>query len=125
MIKLTIDKYIDGRGISRYWLSKATGIQYPVIDKYYKNTVVRYDSYVLDRICAALDCDITDILCYEKIKDFQLPRFSERCWKPFIFLFFLPLLCRRGLFFLLFPPLLCRGTECLQEGMEFLAPCIC
>ena len=62
MIKLTIDKKLDELGITRYELSKRTGIGFPVIDKYYKNNVVRYDSYVLDRICTALECDISDII---------------------------------------------------------------
>lgn len=66
MIKLTVDKYIDERGITRYELSKRTGIRFQIIDNYYKNKVVRYDSYVLDRICEALDCDITDILVFTK-----------------------------------------------------------
>lgn len=66
MIKLILDKTLENRKISRYELAKRTGIQYPIIDKYYKNTVVRYDSYVLDRICSALDCEITDIIEYKK-----------------------------------------------------------
>ena len=66
MIKLTLDKALKKSKISRYELAKRTGIQYQVIDNYYKNKVIRYDSYVLDRICDALDCDITDILAYVK-----------------------------------------------------------
>ena len=66
MIKLTIDKYIDTRKITRYELSKRTGIRFQVIDNYYKNKVVRYDSYVLDRICEALNCKISDIIEYTK-----------------------------------------------------------
>lgn len=66
MIKLTIDKVLDSKGISRYMLSKATGIQYQIIDHYYKNQVKRYDSYILDRICSALDCDISDIIEYKR-----------------------------------------------------------
>ena len=66
MIKLTIDKYIDSRKITRYELSKRTGIRFQIIDNYYKNKVVRYDSYVLERICEALDCDISDIIEYTK-----------------------------------------------------------
>ena len=62
MIKLTIDKKLDELGITRYELSKRTGIGFPIIDKYYKNNVIRYDSYVLDRICIALECDISDII---------------------------------------------------------------
>lgn len=66
MIKLTVDKYIDNKGISRYELSKRSGISYQIIDKYYKNKVVRYDSYVLDKICQAAGCDISDIIEYTK-----------------------------------------------------------
>ena len=66
VIKLVIDKYIDSRNITRYDLSKRTGIRFHIIDNYYKNKVVRYDSFVLDRICQALNCDIFDIIEYEK-----------------------------------------------------------
>lgn len=64
MIRLTIDKYIDNKRITRYELSKRTGIRFHIIDNYYKNKVVRYDSDVLDRICTALECDISDIIEY-------------------------------------------------------------
>ena len=66
MIKLTVDKYIDDRKITRYELSKRTGIAFQIIDNYYKNKVMRYDSYVLDRICEALNCDVADIIEYKK-----------------------------------------------------------
>ncbi len=66
MVKLTLDKYLDERGITRYELSKRTGIIFHVIDGYYKNKVVRYDSYILDKICTALECDISDIIKYTK-----------------------------------------------------------
>ena len=46
------------------WLR--TGIQYQIIDKYYKNKVKRYDSYVLDRICKALDCSIDELFLYKE-----------------------------------------------------------
>ena len=66
MIRLTLDKYLDTNGISRYDLAKRTGIEYHIIDKYYKNKVVRYDSYVLNKICDALECDITELIEYKK-----------------------------------------------------------
>ena len=65
MIKITLDDCLKNAGITRYELSKRTGIRFQIIDNYYKNKVVRYDSYVLDRICTALSCDISDILKYE------------------------------------------------------------
>lgn len=61
-VKLTIDKALEKRGVSRYELAKRTGIQYHIIDNYYKNKVVRYDSYILARICEALECDVTELI---------------------------------------------------------------
>ncbi len=66
MIILTIDKKLENLKITRYELAKRTGIQYQIIDNYYKNKIKRYDSYVLDRICEALDCEIQDIISYKK-----------------------------------------------------------
>lgn len=53
MIRLTLDKVLVNRGLTRYELAKRTGIRYQIIDNYYKNKVKRYDSYVLERICDA------------------------------------------------------------------------
>ena len=66
MIKLTLEKALENAKITRYELSKRTDIQYQIIDNYYKNHVKRYDSFILDRICAALDCGIDDIIEYTK-----------------------------------------------------------
>ena len=66
MIRICLDKTLVKSNISRYELSKRTGIQYQIIDNYYKNKVKRYDSFVLERICEALDCSISDIIEYKK-----------------------------------------------------------
>lgn len=66
MIRIKLDKTLEKYNISRYELSKRTGIQYQIIDNYYKNKVKRFDSYVLERICDALDCTIADIIEYKK-----------------------------------------------------------
>ena len=67
IIKLSeILKYLKEKGITRYELSKRTEIKFQTIDRYYKNLVVRYDSYILDRICIALGCNISDILEFTK-----------------------------------------------------------
>ena len=66
MIRICLDKALDKFNISRYELSKRTGIQYQIIDNYYKNKVKRYDSYVLERICCALNCSIDDVIEIEK-----------------------------------------------------------
>lgn len=61
-VRIKLDKMLEHLGITRYELSKRTGIQYLNIDNYYKNKISRYDSYILARICEALNCDISDIL---------------------------------------------------------------
>ena len=71
MVRLTIDKYLDENGITRYELAKRTEVKFQTIDRYYKNRVVRYDSYILDRICAALECNLSDIIEY--VKDDESP----------------------------------------------------
>ena len=68
MVRLIIDKYLDQRSITRYELAKRTDVKFQTIDRYYKNRVVRYDSYILDRICAALECELSDIIEYQKEK---------------------------------------------------------
>ena len=71
MVKLTIDKYLEKCGITRYELAKRIEVKFQTVDRYYKNRVVRYDSYILDRICAVLECDLSDILEYIKDEDTQ------------------------------------------------------
>ena len=61
-VQLCLDRFLIGKGISRYELSKRSGILYPVVDRYYKNQVQRYDRYVLSRFCTVLECDISDII---------------------------------------------------------------
>lgn len=61
-LRLCLDRYLDKHGITRYELAKRTGIGYPIVDKYYKNNIQRYDSYVLAKFCTALSCRIEDIL---------------------------------------------------------------
>lgn len=65
-VKLVLDKTLNKLNVSRYELAKRTEIRYQIIDNYYKNKVVRYDGYVLARICMALNCDISDLLELEE-----------------------------------------------------------
>lgn len=64
MIHIKLAQLLEERGISRYRLSQMTETKYQIIDNYYKNRIVRYDREILSRMCAALDCDVGDILEY-------------------------------------------------------------
>ena len=65
MIRLSMKDYLDKHGITRYELAKRSGISFQVIDKYYKNKVVRYDSYLLEKFCDALGCGVADLIEYK------------------------------------------------------------
>ena len=66
MIRVCLEQVLAEKGMTRYELAKKAGITYPVIDKYYKNKVSRYDRTVLARICQVLDCEVGDILALTK-----------------------------------------------------------
>ena len=66
MVRICLDKSLEKYKVSRYELSKRTGIQYQIIDNYFKNKVKRYDSYVIDRICTTLNCRIEEIIEFVK-----------------------------------------------------------
>ena len=61
-IRLYLDKILEEKNISRYALAKATNTQSPIIDKYYKNRVERYDKDLLLRMCLYLECEPGDLL---------------------------------------------------------------
>ncbi len=60
-----LKKVMYRKHISIYHLSKLTGLKYDVILRYYNNQIIRYDSFVLARLCYALNCCISDLLKYE------------------------------------------------------------
>ena len=66
MLRLRLEKLLEEKQVTRYWLAQKTKIKYQTIDKYYKNKIVRYDSYILNSICDALNCTPADLFYYEK-----------------------------------------------------------
>ena len=49
-----------------FQLARIADIRYDVIRKYYNNEIIRYDSNVLARICYSLNCDVSEVIKYEK-----------------------------------------------------------
>lgn len=54
------------KNITRNRLSVLTGTTYNVINRYYNNDISRVDLDVLARICYVLECNVSDVLEYEK-----------------------------------------------------------
>jgi len=61
-VMIVLDEFLQSKNITRYEVSKRTGIKFQTIDNYYKNKVVRYDSDLLLRMCLALGCEVGDII---------------------------------------------------------------
>lgn len=65
-IIFTLKEYLDSRQITRYWLSKNSGVSMSAVENIYKNKTRRIDFSTLEKICSTLDCEISDILHLEK-----------------------------------------------------------
>lgn len=61
-IIFTLKEYLDSRQITRYWLSKNSGVSISAVENIYKNKTRRIDFSTLEKICSTLDCGISDIL---------------------------------------------------------------
>ena len=65
-IKCILKKVMKQKNINIYQLSRLADIKYDVLKRYINNQIIKYDMRVLSRICYSLNCDIGDILKYEK-----------------------------------------------------------
>lgn len=66
MVHFTLDKILIEKNISKYWLSKQTGIDNNTLAKIYNNESKQIKLETLDKICIALDCNINDLVVFKK-----------------------------------------------------------
>ena len=52
--------------MSRNKLCNLTATNYDLINRYYNNKEIRIDLDIIARICYVLDCDVNDLIKYEK-----------------------------------------------------------
>ena len=69
VIKIRLNKLLDERGKTMYWLAKETGIRYATIFNLTKGKTDRLKIETLDRICDVLDCKPGDVLVRVNDKD--------------------------------------------------------
>ena len=55
--------------ISKNKLCRLTGLRFETIQGYYLGTISRVDLYVLSQFCNVLNCNVEDILRYQKQND--------------------------------------------------------
>ena len=65
-IRFHIKEIRDTKNITRSRLAKLANIRFEVAGKWYSGKIERMDLDVLTRLCYALDCEISDLITYEK-----------------------------------------------------------
>lgn len=61
---IVLAEYLKTNGISKNQLAMKANLQRTQLNSYCKNNIKRPDFDVLARICYALNCDLSDIICY-------------------------------------------------------------
>lgn len=65
-MKVILNETLHQKGISQYQLSKIIGITPANLNNLCNNKTTSIKFSILDKICEALDCNVSDILQYEK-----------------------------------------------------------
>ena len=65
-VSIHLKELIEAKGITRYRLAKLADTRFEVVEKWCSGTVERIDSDVLARFCFILNCNISDIIKYDK-----------------------------------------------------------
>lgn len=65
-ISIHLKEIIEEKGVTRYRLAKLADTRFEVVEKWCSGTVERIDSDVLARFCYILNCDVGDIIKFNK-----------------------------------------------------------
>jgi len=65
-ISIHLKEQIEKNGITRYRLAKLADTRFEVIEKWCSGTVERIDTDVLARFCYILNCNVGDIIKFDK-----------------------------------------------------------
>lgn len=61
-IQIKLKELIEEKGITKNELCRKAGMERTQLNQFCRNEITRLDTNVLARICAALDCDIHELL---------------------------------------------------------------
>ena len=65
-VSVHLKELMEQRGLTRYRLAKLADTRFEVVEKWCSGSVERMDTDVLARFCYILNCEIGDIIRYEK-----------------------------------------------------------
>ena len=63
---IDLSTIMNEKNISKNKLCNLTGLKFNALQRYYRNELKRVDLDILSRLCASLECDITDIIKLSK-----------------------------------------------------------
>lgn len=66
MIVFKLKQLLESKEKSLYWLAEVTGVTYPSLHKIINNKTSSIKLDILEKICVALECDISDLLEIKK-----------------------------------------------------------
>ena len=66
MVKNNLKKLMNEKEISIYTMSKLTNTKYEIVKSYYNDNLYQYSKEILAKFCYVLDCDVSEIVIYEK-----------------------------------------------------------
>lgn len=65
-IKFKLKSILESRNLSKNRLSIISGVRFDTIQRIYNGSLTRLDLDILCRLCKALDCQIDELIEYEK-----------------------------------------------------------
>ena len=65
MIKMNVQKLLDEKGKTRYWLVKKMQTTYKTVNKFCDNTLTGLQLETIEKLCSILDCTPNDLFIFE------------------------------------------------------------
>lgn len=63
-LEIKLAELLEKRGLNRYNLSLKAAMNWKQVDRYCANDITRLDTFVLCKLCTALECEIQDLLVF-------------------------------------------------------------
>ena len=65
-VHICLREQLEMRNMTRNQLARAINTRFEVVDKWYQGELEKIDADILARICFVLQCEVKDLLQYEK-----------------------------------------------------------
>lgn len=70
-VEVKLEAFLKEKGVSKNFICDACKLQRTQLNNYCKNKITRVDLTIMAKLCEALNCQIGDLLEYQKEEDGQ------------------------------------------------------